>query len=128
MRILLDTHVLLWFHMNDWRLSAKAKSLIGSGDHECWYSMASFWEIAIKHSLGKLELTGGLDASLDAMEHANLLPLQLKRQHLSALSQLRQHHRDPFDRLLIAQSISEGMRLMTNDPQIQAYDISLISA
>lgn len=128
MRILLDTHVLLWFHMNDWRLSAKAKSLIGSGDHECWYSMASFWEIAIKHSLGKLELTGGLDASLDAMERANLISLQLDRSHLSALARLPHHHRDPFDRFLVAQAVSEGMHFMTGDPQLRAYEVPLLQA
>ncbi len=106
MRILLDTHVLLWFHTRDPRLSTRSRSLIESGGHDCRYSSVSLWEITIKHALGKLELEDGLEASFDAMERANLIALQLDRGHLSALAQLPHHHRDPFDRLLVAQAIS----------------------
>lgn len=128
MRILLDTHVLLWFHMRDPQLSATSRTLIESGRHDCRYSIVSLWEITIKHALGKLELKDGLEASFDAMERANLIALQLDRGHLSALAQLPHHHRDPFDRLLVAQAISEGMHLMTNDLHLRAYNVPLLQA
>ncbi|MBS1936516.1 MAG: type II toxin-antitoxin system VapC family toxin [Bacteroidetes bacterium] len=128
MRILLDTHVLLWFHTRDPRLSARSRSNIESGRHDCRYSIVSLWEITIKHALGKLELVDGLEASFAAMERANLAPLQLDPSHLLALSLLPHHHRDPFDRMLVAQAISEGMHLMTSDPQLRAYEVPLLHA
>lgn len=63
MRVLFDTNALLWFHTQDARLSVRSRAAIESGEHECWYSILSLWEIAIKHALGKLELFDGLDAS-----------------------------------------------------------------
>lgn len=126
MKVLIDTHALLWFHTQDARLSEKTRTAIESGEHECWYSIISLWEIAIKHGLGKLELFDGLDASFKAMERSNLRLLDLTREHVLTLATLPAHHRDPFDRILIAQAKHEGMSVLTGDKEFGAYGVPLM--
>jgi len=117
-RLLLDTHILIWMMAEDARLSAEARSLI-SGATAVYASTASIWELAIKASLGKLHLDVERMAGL--MDEAGIYELQIAREHVMAVARLPLLHRDPFDRLLIAQAITEPMRLLTADPQLAAY-------
>ena len=128
MRVLLDTHVLLWFHALDARLSKKTLAVIEGKENECSYSIISLWEIGIKHSLGKLKLVDGLAGTFQAMERSHLHLMGFEQRHILELATLPLHHRDPFDRMLIAQAKTEGMHLLTADPHFTAYDVQLIKA
>ncbi|MEK6374824.1 MAG: type II toxin-antitoxin system VapC family toxin [Acidobacteriota bacterium] len=119
MRLLLDTHILLWWVMADRRLAKAARALIASADNDVSVSAASFWEIAIKASLGRIDV-----AIADVQEAAaadGFEELPIRAAHTLPLALLPDHHQDPFDRLLIAQAIAEGRRLMTADAAILAY-------
>lgn len=121
MKYLLDTHTLLWYMNNDNRLSAKAHQVI---DYcECCYSMASIWEVAIKEGNGKLELSVSLQEFCVGCEVQGISFLQIMPRHMDVLVQLPNIHRDPFDRLLIAQAISEGLTLVTKDGIIPKYNV-----
>lgn len=128
MKLLLDTHVLLWFHASDPRLSKRAFDLMEAKENECWYSLVSLWEIAIKFNLGKLKLTDDLPSTFKAMEASNLNRLSLTSAHVLDVADLPLHHRDPFDRMLIAQAKHEGMHLLTADPHFAAYGVPVIAA
>lgn len=118
MRILLDSHILVWLMAEDARLTAETRAMI-SGANAVFASTASIWELAIKVSLGRLHLDiERLSGLLDA---AGIHELQITRQHVMAVARLPLLHRDPFDRLLIAQAITEPMRLLTADRQLAAY-------
>lgn len=122
MRYVLDTHVLLWFANGDKRINRKTIDLLSEGSAQLCVSMASLWELAIKESLGKLELDGGYTKWVDS----NVLNqpyeiLSIEPDHLSGLSQLEWHHRDPFDRLIISQCISTGTCLVTHDRILAHY-------
>lgn len=127
MRALLDTHAFLWWITNDSRLSPRARQLIGDGQNRLFFSAASGWEIAIKARLGRISFPA---------EPGTFIPGQLARNafevlpvHLSHTLQvygLPDHHRDPFDRLLIAQSKLEDLPLLTADPLIARYDIDTL--
>jgi PIN domain nuclease of toxin-antitoxin system len=117
-RILLDSHILVWLMAEDARLTAETRAMI-SGANAVFASTASIWELAIKVSLGRLHLDiERLSGLLDA---AGIHELQITRQHVMAVARLPLLHRDPFDRLLIAQAITEPMRLLTADRQLAAY-------
>jgi PIN domain nuclease of toxin-antitoxin system len=124
---LIDTHVFLWALEDDPRLSTSNKQLLESTDHIAFFSIASLWEMSIKMSLGKLEpkrvITHFIDEHLVA-KGIQVLPIQAK--HLDQLSLLSLHHRDPFDRLLIAQAMTENMPILTNDDIFKKYDVALI--
>ncbi len=128
MRLLADTHVFLWFILDDTRIATTARPLLVSPEHERFVSIASVWEVAIKHGLGKLQLTGGLPGFLRDIEQANFEILDITPGHILELATLPLHHRDPFDRMLIAQAKHEGMHLLTADPHFEAYDVALIKA
>lgn len=128
MRLLVDTHVFLWFILDDPRIAKTARPLLVTPDHERFISIASVWEVAIKHGLGKLQLTGGVPKFLQDIEQANFTILDILPRHVMKLATLTLHHRDPFDRMLIAQAKHEGMQLLTADPHFAAYDVSLIKA
>jgi PIN domain nuclease of toxin-antitoxin system len=115
MNLLLDTHALLWFSEDNPQLSGKAKRAIEDMDNNCFVSMGPIWEIAIKISIGKISLKidfGALEAELKD-RNFDILPISFE--HIMLLPQLEFHHRDPFDRLLIAQSLSEGFSLVSNE-------------
>ena len=112
MTLLLDTHVLLWVMEDDPRLTASAHSLIVNAS-EVVVSSASIWEIAIKWRLGKIEENPEVVA--EQLPAAGLMELPVSNRHALATSRLPLLHRDPFDRLLVAQAISENMRLLTSD-------------
>jgi PIN domain nuclease of toxin-antitoxin system len=127
-KYLLDTHTILWFLEDSDRLSAKATKLIESdvGQNDIGVSIVSLWEFTIKQSLEKLHFDGGV-ANLRAMVEANewnVLPIL--QSHLDVLSDLPLLHRDPFDRLLIATALTEGMTFVTADENIHGYDVKWI--
>jgi len=121
-KLLLDTHAFLWWVAASKELSRKARSAIGSARNECYVSVASAWEIAIKVSLGKLRIEGALDRFLPeqlAQNGFQALPIDLK--HTARVATLPFHHRDPFDRLLVAQAIEEELSVVTADPVFAKY-------
>ncbi|QDS86678.1 hypothetical protein EC9_08510 [Rosistilla ulvae] len=127
MNILLDTHALLWFVGADTKLSVVAKSEIESPNNRKWVSVASCWEISIKVGLGKLRLADPVDDFLKselATNHFSLLPIELR--HVTFVSTMAQHHRDPFDRLLVAQSLLENHGFVSGDQKMDAYGVNRI--
>ena len=118
MRLLLDTHVLLWLMQDDSRLNRQTRSLIASAS-EVYVSSASIWEIAIKSRLGKIEEDP--EIVVEQLQAAGLRELPVSNRHAVATSRLPVLHRDPFDRLLIAQAVSEQLRLLTSDAELSAY-------
>jgi PIN domain nuclease of toxin-antitoxin system len=121
MRLLLDTHTYIWFVTDHPALSATAKTLI-EDSNEILVSIVSLWEIVIKMSLGKLSIGATFEQLIPHQLIENdmtLLPIEFS--HLHRLVELPFHHRDPFDRLLIAQSISDGLPLISRDPTFDAY-------
>jgi PIN domain nuclease of toxin-antitoxin system len=119
MRLLLDTHILLWWVMGDRRLSKSLAAAIASQQNDVAVSAASIWEIAIKRALGRIDVD--LDELLSAMTADGFTELPLRFVHSLRLESLPRHHDDPFDRILIAQSIAEGRRLVTKDDTILGY-------
>ena len=127
MQLLLDTNVFLWFISGNDQLSIKARNYIADFDNELILSVASLWEIAIKTSIGKLELLRPFDQLIPAQLEENsvdVLPIELN--HLSKIINLEFHHRDPFDRLIIAQSITEKIPLITSDATFAKYPVNII--
>lgn len=123
--LLLDTHAMLWFFWDDPQLSAPAKALIEDSDNRKLVSIASCWEIAIKVGLGKLDL-GEPSRSFLAREIArnNFELLSISLDHATMVEGLTSHHRDPFDRLLVAQAMAEGSPLVSADGIFDQYGIS----
>ena len=123
MRLLLDTHTFLWFIDDNPRLSSEAKSLLES-DNDLLLSTASLWEIAIKFSLGKLGLPEPFEPFVRYQLSVNAIDvLQIDTAHLSVVATLPFHHRDPFDRLLVAQAMVEELPIVSTDVQFDAYSI-----
>ena len=118
MRLLLDTHVIIWLMEDDSRLNAEARKLIASAQ-DVFASSASIWEIAIKARLGKLRID--VERLILRLAQAGIGELHVTNGHAVATGRLPLLHRDPFDRLLVAQAISEPMRLLTSDAQLAAY-------
>ena len=121
MRLLLDTHVVLWWLTDDETLSDEVKQLIDT-EVEAFISAASVWEIAIKQALGKLV---GPPDLLDVLDRSGLLELPIRSRHAAAAGGLPLGHRDPFDRMLVAQARCEGLTLLSRDPQMRRYDVTL---
>ncbi|AUG07194.1 type II toxin-antitoxin system VapC family toxin [Pseudomonas sp. S09G 359] len=118
MRVLLDTHILLWVLTDDPKLSNKAKKLIESAA-EIYISAATFWEMAIKVGLGKL--TVDLEEIRECCLDSGFVELPITSEHAIAVKDLEHHHKDPFDRLIVATAMSEPMKLLTADPQVAQY-------
>lgn len=121
MNLLLDTHALIWFLNGDETLSDKAREAIEREGNQNFISIASIWEIAIKLSLGKIEIENGFNNFLKLIESNGFEILPISFPHLMILSELDFLHRDPFDRLIIAQAISEEMNIITKDEHICNY-------
>ena len=127
MKLLLDTHALLWFIGNDPQLSAPARQNIENPAHEKFVSAASLWEIAVKLSLEKLKLPrpfGEVFPQQLEMNGFELLPISCAQ--LNQLVSLPFHHRDPFDRLLIAQAVTDNMTIVTRDPEFSKYPANIL--
>lgn len=121
MRLLLDTHVLLWAVLNDPRLTGAQAQAISDG--ELYLSAASVWEIGIKRAIGKLDVP---DVLLDIAVDAGCRPLPISWTHAEEAAGLPLHHTDPFDRMLIAQARCEGLHLASSDSKLSAYDVDLV--
>lgn len=127
MRLLLDAHTFLWWITNDPALKRRARAAIADVENECFLSHASAWEMAIKASLGKLKLPSPIGPFvLDQCETNNFQLLPITLAHVAAVESLPFHHRDPFDRLLIVQAQHEGMTLVSRDPRLKAYGVSVM--
>ena len=125
MKYLLDTHTLIWFLMGDKKLSDKARGLIDNPDNTKFLSIASLWEIAIKVSLGKLALNKPFEKLFPEQLHFNRIEiLDITVDNLIKLTTLPFHHRDPFDRLIIAQALVEGCPIIGADVIFDAYGIN----
>lgn len=128
MNILLDTHILVWWSDNPQFLSRTAYDFLHDTNNTLFVSIASVWEMQIKISLGKLTPLSPLPEMLHTQQQINgiqILPIELR--HVYALAALPPHHRDPFDRLLIAQAQSEAMPLLTADAVFAAYNVSVLN-
>jgi PIN domain nuclease of toxin-antitoxin system len=125
--VLLDTHSFIWFNLNDLRLTATARQVIEDAANEVMISPASYWEIAIKISKGKFTLAATYDVFWQSGIDANafrILPIEVR--HTSHLISLPFHHKDPFDRLLLAQALVEQIPLVSGDAMLDAYGIKRI--
>ncbi len=122
MRLLLDTNIVLFFQQNSDRLSSEWKHSILDADNEKFISMATIWEVAIKFSLGKLSLDDGLEAWISDIEtEEELFLLPIMESHILQSAKLPFIHRDPFDRLIFAQSVTEDMELLSTDSVFDRY-------
>ena len=127
--ILLDTQVWLWMNGAVERLSEPAREILAEGQQELYLSAASTWEIAIKHAGGKLKLPQPPARYIPStLAATDVKPLAIHQAHTWRAAALPLHHRDPFDRMLIAQAQAEGMRLMTADSQLEHYEVPILRA
>jgi len=124
-RLLLDTHVLLWWLADDSSLGADARSAIAAGPSSVYVSAAPAWEMSIKQAMGKLEAPADLE---DEIERNRFGPLPISIAHASAAGRLARHHDDPFDRMLVAQALAEGLTLVTNDRRLASYGVPTLAA
>jgi PIN domain nuclease of toxin-antitoxin system len=126
-KVLIDTHALIWLAEDSPDLSAVARQVAIENDHSLFCSVASVWEIAIKLSLGKLRMSIPLDGSFERLlEKSGFRIISVEYSHAARVGMLPWHHRDPFDRLLVAQAMVEGMSLLSHDDQLDAYGIHRI--
>ena len=125
MNVLLDTHVLIWALENNPTLSEPARETIILAKNMIFVSSVSIWEIAIKKSLGKLEVP---DTLQEEIQLHRFTPLAINYDHAELAGQLPLIHKDPFDRMLIAQALTEKLTLITRDEQICRYDVAIITA
>jgi PIN domain nuclease of toxin-antitoxin system len=124
LRLLLDTHAFLWFVLNDSQLSAAARAAISDPNNDVFVSPATFWEVAIKVSIGKYVLAGPLEDFFQRGIKDNdfeILPIEVR--HAAQVAALPFHHKDPFDRLLIAQALVEGLTLASKEAAFVAYGV-----
>ncbi len=126
MNLLLDTHIALWAISDDPKLSSLARGLISSPDNLVWVSAASVWEIAIKRALGRGDMPVSSQQALGFFRQSGYKLLPIDAAHATAVENLPAHHQDPFDRILVAQALSEPMRLITHDPKVALYSDTVI--
>ena len=127
MRLLLDTHAFIWWDSDPAKLSPRALAMCQDRENELIVSVASAWEMQIIRQLGKLTLAVPLSDIIANQQRTNqidILPVTLA--HVLAIDALPQHHRDPFDRLLVAQATTENASLVTNDPALARYPVTII--
>ncbi len=122
MNLLLDTHALLWWLADAPELSTNARHLIANPDNQVHVSAVSGWEIGIKQALGKLEVD--TEELAGAVREGGFEALPVSFEHGLRAGALPSHHRDPFDRMLIAQAQAEGLTIVTRDPAFSAYDVT----
>ena len=129
MRLLIDTNVLLWWLEDNPKLGTKARVAIAEPSNEVWVSVAATWEIVVKHALGRLELAEPMEELLPREFAANrfrVVPITLS--HTLLVGQLPPHHADPFDRVMVAQAIHEGMTMLSSDEQLTRYQVAVLDA
>jgi PIN domain nuclease of toxin-antitoxin system len=129
LKILLDTHVWLWMQAEPDKFGAVARDLIEDARNELLFSAASVWEIAIKVQAGKLRLPEPVGRYVPSrMQSSGVAALAVTHAHAAGVADLPGYHRDPFDRLLVAQALAEGVPILSSDPQLDAYDSERIAA
>jgi len=126
MNLLLDTHALIWFINGDNQLPEKSIKLIKNLDNKCFVSIVSIWEIAIKLSLGKLDLHGGFDEISRILRRYEIELLPITFEHIQTLMSLDYHHRDPFYRIIISQGFVENLSIVTKDENFPKYNIKIV--
>jgi PIN domain nuclease of toxin-antitoxin system len=121
-RVLIDGHAFVWALLQDPRVSKKARSILFSEEHELFFSLATLWELSLKIRLGKLRnLTSSIAYLNDELAEYRITVLPITYQDILTVEHLEYHHRDPFDRVLIAQAINNSLTLLTNDANIKLY-------
>lgn len=123
MNLLLDTHILLWWLSDDQRLSWVHRAVIVDPSNSVFVSAASVWEISIKRAMGKLTAPQGV---ADAIGQSELEALPITLEHAEAAGELPDHHRDPFDRMIVAQAVVENLAVATTDANIRRYAVNLL--
>mgnify|MGYP000048845553 CR=1 FL=1 len=126
MKILLDTHILVWFFSGDEQLSQKARDMIADEDNEIYYSILSAWEVEIKHTSRPDKLSLSCENFISYCEELKFIPLPIEIKHILQIGNLNRKektppHRDPFDRAMLCQAMSENMIFMTHDERIAEY-------
>jgi PIN domain nuclease of toxin-antitoxin system len=126
MKLLLDTHIFLWWILDDPKLSERALEIIGDNRNTLYWSAASTWEVSIKYALGRLPLPEAPEQFLPAELGKNRIEsLPIIDTHAFKAGQLPRHHRDPFDRMLVAQAQAESLGLISNDKQLGLYEVDV---
>ena len=126
MDLLIDTHAVIWFITEDSKLPLKTKKIIENSENNCYVSIATYWEIAIKHSLGRLNLDSDLENIFQIIEKTGFEILPITTNQILINAGLPHHHQDPFDRIIIAQAIIEDLKIVTKDGQFENYQVSLV--
>ncbi len=127
MKVLVDTHTFLWDLLSDHRSSRLAKQMLKSDEHELFFSLVSLWEFSIKIKTGKLNALGSSVAYLrEEMENYSMQLLPIRYEHILQLETLPVHHSDPFDRLIIAQAITESLPILTEDRKFALYPTKIL--
>jgi len=127
LKVLLDTHAFLSFMVDDSRLSATARNIFMDPDNKLYLSIASVWEMAIKSGLKKLKLPLPIDQYIASRtKNHDIVILDLTIEHIAVVENLPYHHKDPFDRLLISQCISEKLPILSSDRMFSAYPVKIV--
>lgn len=126
MNLLLDTHAFIWFMEGDPHLSDNSRDAIANIRNNCFLSIASLWEIAIKHSLGNLKLASDFSLITEFLENNQIDILPISFSHLQKLLILEYHHRDPFDRIIISQAMIEKLTIISKDENFPKYNVKLL--
>lgn len=123
---LLDTHVLLWMQDDSDNLSNEIKEILSDSSNDLYISIVSVWEVVIKKSLGKLQLTYSIEELINACVLSNIIILPVQPSFLLTLEKLPFHHRDPFDRIIAATAIDLNYNLISKDPNLKKYQVNVI--
>lgn len=126
MKLLLDTHTFIWWNSTPERLSKQALALLEDEANEPVISVVNIWEIQIKNAAGKLDLNMSLESIVKTYSENGIEILPVYASHILRLNDLPDHHHDPFDRILIAQAIVENMTIISKDPKLKQYPVTVI--
>jgi PIN domain nuclease of toxin-antitoxin system len=126
LKCLLDTHTYLWWLSRPELVSQRVKDIISNDVNEIFVSVATFWELAIKSSIGKITLSKDVHCLATELPEDGLVLIPIKPEHCSAVAKLPFHHRDPFDRMLLAQALVENLTLLTRDNELQSYPVRVV--
>ena len=126
MKFLLDTNAFLWAATFDPRLSARANQILNDASNDFYLSVVSLWEVTVKVQIGKLQIPQDLGAFLQRTLNRELMILPIQPEHVLNLSKLPLLHRDPFDRMLVAQSMSESVAILSSDRKLRQYEVEII--
>lgn len=126
MNLLIDTHALIWFITDSEKLPLNTKQIIENKENNCYVSVATYWEIGIKTSIGRLGLNADLETIFQIIEESGFETLPITTNQILKNASLEFHHQDPFDRIIIAQSLTEKMTIITKDSQFESYSVPII--